>query len=104
MSERSEEDEYSLDDYQLYALCVVNGDGLALLAAGNSSGTVEEFPEPQTHDEATADSDANQWLQAEAEEMDSIRRSNMLSEPMPLPSGCKPVGLRWIYKKKRNAK
>jgi hypothetical protein len=102
-TELSEEDAYSSDYSQLYALSVVNGDGLALLALGNPSGSVEEFPEPQTHDEAMAGSDANHWKQAEAEEMDSIRRLNMLSEPMPLPSGCKPVGLRWVYKKKRNA-
>jgi hypothetical protein len=102
-SELSEEDAYSEDSSQLYALSVANGDGLALLAVGNPSGSVEEFPEPQTHDEAMAGSDANQWQQAEAEEMDSIQRLNMLSEPMPLPSGCKPVGLRWVYKKKRNS-
>ena len=101
--ERSDEDAYSEDYSQLYALSVANGDGLALLAAGIPPGTVDEFPEPQTHDEAMADSDANHWLQAEAEEMDSIRRLNMLSDPMPLPAGCKPVGLRWVYKKKRNA-
>jgi hypothetical protein len=55
----------------LYALSIANGDGLALLAANFPSGTVEEHPEPQTHDEAMAGSDANQWMQAEAEEMES---------------------------------
>jgi hypothetical protein len=67
--EDSEESATTSDPLQLHALCVVNGDGLALLAANSPSGIVEEYPEPQTHDEAMAGPDADQWKQAEAEEI-----------------------------------
>jgi hypothetical protein len=58
--ETSEEVAIVSDPLQLHALSVANGDELALLAASSPSGTVEEYPEPQTHDEAMAGPDADQ--------------------------------------------
>jgi len=62
----SDEDAYSKDTLLLYALSIINGDGLALPAANFPSGTVEELPEPQMHDDVMAVSDANPFMQAEA--------------------------------------
>ena len=42
------------------------------------------------------------WRQAMEEELDSIEK-NETWEILTPPSGCKPIGLKWVYKIKRNS-
>ena len=54
---------------------------------------------PKTLPEAYASPDAEYWKEAVHSEMDSIM-SNGTWEITDCPSGCKPVGCKWIFKKK----
>ena len=55
--------------------------------------------EPQTYREAVTSSDGPQWKEAIKSEIDSILQ-NHTWELVDLPPGCKPLGYRWIFKKK----
>jgi hypothetical protein len=54
---------------------------------------------PKTLSEAYASPDAEYWKEAVRNEMDSIL-INGTWEICDLPVGCKPVGCKWIFKKK----
>ena len=54
---------------------------------------------PTSIAEAYASSDADDWKEAVQSEMDSIL-SNGTWELTERPYGCKPVGCKWIFKKK----
>ena len=54
---------------------------------------------PKTLLEAYASPDVEYWKEAEHSEMDPIM-SNGTWEITDCPSGCKPVGCKWIFKKK----
>jgi len=54
---------------------------------------------PTSIAEAYASSDADDWKEAVQSEMDSIL-SNGTWELTEQPYGCKPVGCKWIFKKK----
>jgi hypothetical protein len=54
---------------------------------------------PTTITEAFASSDADDWKEAVYNEMDSIL-SNGTWEVTDRPYGCKPVGCKWVFKKK----
>ena len=54
---------------------------------------------PKTLPEAYASPDAEYWKEAVHSGMDSIM-SNGTWEITDCPSGCKPVGCKWIFKKK----
>ena len=56
--------------------------------------------EPLTYLEAAQD---EVWRQAMKEEMLAIDRSNTWELESP-PSNCKPIGLKWIFKLKKNPK
>ena len=58
---------------------------------------VDNTPTPIA--EAYASSDADDWKEAVQSEMDSIL-SNGTWELTKRPYGCKPVGCKWIFKKK----
>jgi hypothetical protein len=49
--------------------------------------------------EAYASPDVDDWKEAIRSEMDSIL-SNGTWELSELPFGCKPIGCRWVFKKK----
>jgi hypothetical protein len=49
--------------------------------------------------EAYASPDADDWKEAVRSEMDSIP-SNGTWELSELPFGCKPIGCKWVFKKK----
>jgi hypothetical protein len=49
--------------------------------------------------EAFASPDADDWKEAVRSEMDSIF-SNEIWELVDRPYGCKPVGCKWVFKKK----
>jgi hypothetical protein len=54
---------------------------------------------PKTLSEAYASLDAQYWKEAVQNEMDSIL-TNGTWETCDCPVGCKPVGCKWIFKKK----
>lgn len=58
--------------------------------------------EPQTFQEAITSSEGPQWKEAIKCEMDSILQ-NHTWELVDLPAGCKPLGYRWIFKRKMKA-
>jgi hypothetical protein len=58
---------------------------------------VEDTPTSIT--EAYASSDADDWKETVRSEMDSIL-SNETWELSELPFGCKPIGRKWMFKKK----
>ena len=54
---------------------------------------------PSTISEAYASLDADYWKEAVRSEMDSIL-ANGTWEVTDRPYGCKPVGCKWVFKKK----
>jgi hypothetical protein len=54
---------------------------------------------PRTIEEAYSSPDADYWKEAVRSEMDSIM-SNGTWEVIERPYGCKPVGCKWVFKKK----
>ncbi|KAD5317375.1 hypothetical protein E3N88_17321 [Mikania micrantha] len=58
--------------------------------------------EPQTYREAVTSSEGPQWKEAIKNEIDSILQ-NHTWELVDLPPGCKPLGYRWIFKRKMKA-
>lgn len=62
----------------------------------------EEEMEPRTLKEALSCEDSLEWKRAMAEELKS-HATNGTWDLVELPAGRKPVGCRWVYKRKRNA-
>ena len=54
---------------------------------------------PRTIEEAYSSPDADLWKEAVRSEMDSIM-SNGTWEIVKRPYGCKPIGCKWVFKKK----
>jgi hypothetical protein len=54
---------------------------------------------PKIIEEAYSSPDADLWKEAVQSEMDSIM-SNGTWEVVDRPYGCKPVGCKWVFKKK----
>ena len=54
---------------------------------------------PSTIEEAYSSPDANLWKEAVRSEMDSIM-SNGTWKVVERPYGCKPIGCKWVFKKK----
>ncbi|KAD5802426.1 hypothetical protein E3N88_13786 [Mikania micrantha] len=61
-----------------------------------------EEGEPQTYRDAVTSSEGPQWKEAIKNEIDSILQ-NHTWELVDLPPGCKPLGYRWIFKRKMKA-
>ena len=64
--------------------------------------TMEHEEDPLTYKEAIGDVDGKSWKRAMKNEMDSME-SNKVWELVDLPDGIKPIGCKWVYKRKRNA-
>ena len=58
--------------------------------------------DPQSYNEAVRSADGALWKDAINSEIDSILQ-NHTWELVNLPSGCKPLGSKWIFKKKMKA-
>ena len=71
---------------------------------GESSDLVssEHEEDPMTYDEALQDKDADLWHKAMQSEMESMY-SNQVWELVEPPKGVKPIGCKWIYKRKRGS-
>ena len=55
--------------------------------------------EPTTYNEVLLDKDSEKWLQAMNSEMDSIYENEVWTSVDP-PIGTKPIGCKWVFKKK----
>ncbi|KAL0291514.1 UNVERIFIED_CONTAM: Retrovirus-related Pol polyprotein from transposon TNT 1-94 [Sesamum calycinum] len=58
--------------------------------------------DPKTYGEAMSDIDSGKWLEAMKSEMDSMI-SNQVWTLVDRPKGVKPVGCKWVYKRKIGA-
>ena len=58
--------------------------------------------DPYTYNEAMGDVDATLWKKAMNVKMESMG-SNKVWELVDLPEGIKPIGYKWVYKRKRGA-
>ena len=67
-----------------------------------ASAGIAADKEPATYQEALAAPDAEQWKQAMDEEMASLH-ANGTWVLEPLPTGVKPIPVKWVYKIKRDA-
>ena len=62
--------------------------------------STEEEEDPTTYKEAVEDIDADQWKSAMDLEMKSMY-TNTVWDLVDLPNGVKPIGCKWVYKRKR---
>ena len=60
----------------------------------------EAESDPYTYEEAMNDIDAHYWVQAMKSELDSMY-SNQVQDLVEAPNGIKPVGCKWVYKRKQ---
>ncbi|KAK8652037.1 hypothetical protein V6N13_141607 [Hibiscus sabdariffa] len=58
-----------------------------------------DHDEPKTHQEAVSSSDSEKWLEAMRSEMDSMSDNQVWTLVEP-PEGIKPIGCKWVFKKK----
>ena len=56
--------------------------------------------DPYSYEEAMNDIDAHHWVKAMKFELDSMY-SNQVWDLVKVPNGIKPVGCKWVYKRKR---
>ena len=61
----------------------------------------ESNTEPVNYDKALQDKDAEKWIVAMKSEMDSMYSNKVWDLVEPPVDGVKPIGFKWIYKKKR---
>jgi hypothetical protein len=65
----------------------------------NDNVSTRKSKRPSTIEEAYSSPDADFWKEAIRSEMDSII-SNATWEVVKRPYGCKPIGSKWVFKKK----
>ncbi|KAK8696482.1 hypothetical protein V6N13_001616 [Hibiscus sabdariffa] len=57
--------------------------------------------EPKTYQEAVSSPDSEKWLEAMRSKMDSMSNNHVWTLVEP-PEGIKPIGCKWVFKKKTN--
>ena len=101
----SDEDEQDgIDSEHQYALltAAIGGDALAHMACVAGMKNVFDYPEPMDHKEAMTTPDAEEWAKEMKVEFDSMKRTDLLSDPVQLPGNGRCIGTKWVFKKKRN--
>ena len=71
-----------------------------LLGESYQAITIDSEEDPINHKEALEDVDAQEWLKAMDREMESMY-SNSVWSLVEAPKRVKPIGCKWIYKRKR---
>ena len=71
------------------------------ISPGETYEAISEEAEsnPYTYKEAMKDIDAHHWAKAMKFELDSMY-SNQVWDLVKMPNGIKPVGCKWVYKRK----
>jgi len=75
---------------------IVNTNSIAYALA---VGEHIDSDEPRSYKEALQSREASEWLIAMNEERQSLAK-NGTWELVPLPKGVKPMGYKWVFKKK----
>ena len=96
-----QESEFVSDDGADYLEAALQGDLMAHYAL-KVQEMAQDYPEPQSIEEALATPDAEKWLAAIVEEFNSMFRCGTFSNPLDLPSYGRVVGTKWVFKRKRN--
>ena len=73
----------------------------ALLGESSDSLPDEQGTDPRSYDEALQDTDAALWQTAMESEIGSMYSNQVWDLVDPPPEGVKPIGCKWIYKRKR---
>ncbi|KAK9911207.1 hypothetical protein M0R45_035128 [Rubus argutus] len=60
--------------------------------------------EPRSVDECQRRADWPEWKNAIQAELDSLTKRTVFGPVVPIPSGIKPVGYKWVFVRKRNEK
>ena len=60
---------------------------------------ISNTDEPRTVREAMGMNDADSWIEAMNEEMAALKK-NATWDLVPFPEGQKPIGCKWLFKKK----
>ena len=84
-----------------YLTAAVGGDDITRLAVAHNT-VMLDYPEPGNVQEALSTPDAEEWSRAMEEEFGSMKRCDLLSDPVPLPPNGRVVGTKWVFKRKRN--
>ena len=58
---------------------------------------------PTTYKEAIVSLQSNLWIDAMKDEMTSMSQNKVWSL-VDFPDGCRPIGFKWVFKTKREAK
>ena len=64
--------------------------------------TIDQDEDPTRYNEALEDIDAQEWKKAMKREMESMY-SNKVWQLVEAHEGIKPIGCKWVYKRKRGA-
>ena len=86
----------------LYDMIVVEPPPADLKAFNTASQPLSNAAEPVSYQDALSRPDASQWIQAMDEEMDSIHYNGTWNLE-DLPSGRRSIGVKWVFKVKRDA-
>ena len=101
------DDQDGVDSHMKTAVltAAIGGDAIAQFAciAGLAGmKNISDYPEPMDHKEALDTPDAERWAEAMNEEFDSMKRTELLSDPVRLPVNGRVIGTKWVFKRKRN--
>ena len=72
----------------------IGGDPIAHHALLAGLESVSDYPEPRDHVEALATPDAERWSAAMEREFASMKRTELLSDPVPLPANGRDIDTR----------
>ena len=64
--------------------------------------SIESKYDPSTYEEAMADVDSAYWVKAMKVELESMD-SNQVWDLVEAPANIKPIGYKWVYKRKRRS-
>ena len=84
MSDIDEQDAVDSRHKTAVLSAALGGDTIAHYACSASLAdikTVSNYPEPQGHNEALASSDAENWAEAMKKEFNSMKRTELLTDP-----------------------
>ena len=104
-SDFDEQDDFDSHTKTAVLTAAIGGDAIAQFAciAGLAGmKNISDYPEPMDYKEALDTPDAERWAEAMNEEFDSMKRTELLSDPVRLPVNGRVIGTKWVFKRKRN--
>lgn len=70
---------------------------------GEKDSNIGCFPDPENYSEAICSDLSDKWIEAMNDEIISMNHNNVW-ELVELPNGYKPIGCKWVFKTKKDAK